>query len=825
VATVRTDDGVLGYVRALFRGAAVAGLGDAQLLERYRSRGDDEAAGHAFAALVARHGAMVFRACLAVTRDRADAEDAFQATILVLARRARSLWVRDSLGPWLHTVAVRIAADARDAAERRRRHEQRYAEMAATFAPAGAGGGDLRAVLHEEVARLPRKLRAPVVLCDLEGLTHEQAAVQLGCPVGTVKTRLTGARERLRGRLVRRGIAPAVGPIATTLAAEAAEAAVPAALTQATVHAAAAVRLTAGAAAAGVVAATVDSLVKGALRAMMLSRIKFVVMTLLTAAAVLGGAFACRGLLGNATADEKRPDPPAAKTLALEVTVIDKRTGRPVGGATVKATLDEATRNGATDSAGRHVVTVPDTGVTYLAVHVRKEGYVPVVANWQLPRNDGTAALPASYTIPLEPATSISGLVKDPEGRPVAGATVYVLVPRGPATEPGVLAHIDIWDEPCPTDARGRWRCNLVPSDLKAPWLRVVHADFVSTAVTSDDAALLASLRDGSAVISLARGLPVTGRVLDAQDRPVAGAAVGLGESRAGWLFSETTTDAGGRFRFAHTRSGRTVLTVQAKGHAPDLKEFEVVDGLPPLEFRLGPPRTVRGRVVNEAGEPVGGTRVVTDSWRGYRTIDIRTVADAEGRFRVDDLPDEVVEFQFARERHMNLPNQPLTPSKEAVVTLTRPLTIRGTVTDAKTGQPIDRFTLYDANDPASGSNHWDRDRPRPSRGGRYEITATWPYPTVRALRVEAEGYLPATSRGFKAGEGQVTYDFRLTPGSEPKRPAVTGGRPVTRRHARRRRGGRAGREDLRAVCPQRPALLPEAVPDRTDRPRRRLSV
>ena len=193
--------------------------------------------------------------------------------------------------------------------------------------------------------------------------------------------------------------------------------------------------------------------------------------------------------------------------------------------------------------------------------------------------------------------------------------------------------------------------------------------------------------------------------------------------------------------------------------------------GLEPLEFRLGPPQTVRGRVVDAEGKPVAGTLVVTDSWRGYRTLDIRTETDADGRFTVADLPDEPVEFQFAREGYMNLPNQRLTAEEEAVVTLTRPLIIRGTVTDAKTGQPVDRFTIYES----SGPDNWDRERPRPSRGGRYEFSASWPYPVMRALRVEAKEYMPATSRSFAAGEGEVTYDFKLNPGTVPTRPAVTG--------------------------------------------------
>ena len=505
MATMQTDVGVLGYVRALFSGAAVSGMGDAQLLERYRARGDDEAAEHAFAALVHRHGPMVLRACLAVTRDRADAEDAFQATFLVLARRARCLWVRDSLGPWLHAVAVRVASDAQDAADRRRRHERRYAEMAATIAPAGADDGDLRVLLHEEVARLPQKLRAPVVLCDLGGLTHEQAAGQLGWPVGTLKTRLTGARKRLRGCLVRRGAGPAVALIADALAGKTAEAAVPAALAVATVRAARAVCLAKNVATTGVVAASVETLVRRAIKSMILSRGMLAVIALLAAGAVIGGTFACRGLFAGSPSAEKPIDPPTAKGRPMEILVIDKQTGRPVTGANVRAMTgdrDTPASRGTTDPAGHYVVT-PDRKTSFLTLHIRAEGYVPVRVDWNSGRTTAPLELPASYTVPLERATSIGGMVKDPEGKPVRGATVFVLIPPGPATEPGVHPRVDIWEEPCATDAQGRWRFALVPADLKTPWLRGTHRDFVSKAVIDDDPSVLVRLRDGSHVLRL----------------------------------------------------------------------------------------------------------------------------------------------------------------------------------------------------------------------------------------------------------------------------------------------------------------------------------
>jgi RNA polymerase sigma factor (sigma-70 family) len=233
----RQSGAVLRQLRTLFNVGAIGESTDGQLLERFAT-GRGEAPELAFAALVERHGPLVLRICRAVLRDEHDAQDAFQATFLVLVRKARSLWVRDSLGPWLHEVAHRSARCTRADRDRRRLHERRAAELASAEVTAGGSPSDFGRVLHEEIQRLPDRYRSPVVLCDLEGCTHETAARHLGCPVGTVKSRLARGRERLRSRLVRRGLAPSAGLVGATLSAETARSAVPSALAEVTVQAA-----------------------------------------------------------------------------------------------------------------------------------------------------------------------------------------------------------------------------------------------------------------------------------------------------------------------------------------------------------------------------------------------------------------------------------------------------------------------------------------------------------------------------------------------------------------------------------------------------------
>ncbi len=201
--------GVMRDLHRLFRLGAVGGTTDAQLMAQFVDR-EDDGADAAFEVLVQRHGPMVMRVCRGVLRDEHEAEDAFQATFLVLARRARSIWVKDSLASWLHGVAYRVSSKAKIDGTRRRRHEWQAGSRAATEARGEAIPSVLRsdqeAIIFEEIARLPEKYRAPTVLCYLEAMSYQTAASRLGVTEDTVRGRLARARERLRSRLTRRGV-------------------------------------------------------------------------------------------------------------------------------------------------------------------------------------------------------------------------------------------------------------------------------------------------------------------------------------------------------------------------------------------------------------------------------------------------------------------------------------------------------------------------------------------------------------------------------------------------------------------------------------------
>ncbi len=197
-------DRLLRQFEDLFATGVVGGLSDGELLERFLQ--DRSAAGEAaFRAIVERHGPMVLRVCNQTLEDRHAAEDAFQATFLVLARQARAIRKRDSVACWLFGVARRAAARIHVAEARRRHHERKVTPRLTVITAAHSEPSESWPELHAEVERLPEKYRVPIVLCYFEGMTHEQAASLLRWPLGTVKIRLSRAREQLRSRLERRG--------------------------------------------------------------------------------------------------------------------------------------------------------------------------------------------------------------------------------------------------------------------------------------------------------------------------------------------------------------------------------------------------------------------------------------------------------------------------------------------------------------------------------------------------------------------------------------------------------------------------------------------
>ena len=222
---------VLHHLRTLSEAQATRDLSDGELLERFRVHREETA----FALLVQRHGPMVLGVCRRLLGDAHAAEDAFQATFLILVRKATSIRKRASVASWLYGVARRVAVKARLKTTRDHVLERQSFAMQHSEGSDQWTSHELRQVLDEELDQLPEKYRLPLILCGLQGKTHHQAAREMGCPRRSLSSRLGRARELLRARLTRRGFAVSAAALAAVLS-EKATAAVPALLTIATVR-------------------------------------------------------------------------------------------------------------------------------------------------------------------------------------------------------------------------------------------------------------------------------------------------------------------------------------------------------------------------------------------------------------------------------------------------------------------------------------------------------------------------------------------------------------------------------------------------------------
>jgi RNA polymerase sigma-70 factor (ECF subfamily) len=259
-------------------------LSDGQLLGLYVDRRDEAA----LEAIVRRHGAMVMGVCGRVLANRQDVEDAFQATFLVLIRKATAVAAPELLANWLYGVAYNTALKARAAAARRRVREKQVSEL-----PEGEtrrpeeGWRDLLPLLDQELNRLPEKYRVPIVLCELEGKAHKEVAQRLGWPIGTVSGRLARGRKMLARRLARHGVSLSTVSLAALLSYVSASAAVPAALVPATIRAGTLVAV--GKTLSGIISTRVAALTEGVLRAMLLTKLKIAVPVLLVASVMAAG--------------------------------------------------------------------------------------------------------------------------------------------------------------------------------------------------------------------------------------------------------------------------------------------------------------------------------------------------------------------------------------------------------------------------------------------------------------------------------------------------------------------------------------------------------
>ncbi len=761
----------LKHLRDLFGGGTTVGLTDTELLARYTEKRD----GPAFEALVARHGPMVAATCRAVLRDDHDAEDAFQATFLVLARKSGSISAGECLGPWLHRVACRAAVQFSIDAKRRRRHESESSAMDLPDTNHPTLDCDVYSAIHDAIDRLPGSERQPVVLCDLEGLTYEQAAARLHVTRATLYHRLARGRKRLRDRLIRRGVISSAVGAAIEWSQTSATAAVPPAWVQSAVSQAT----------GGPTPALVAALAQSVIRSLLTTRLK-----LATVGAVAFAALISTGIVvvRAARLDGPKPPPPpiaaaapradepkpAAEPKATPGTITiearDLVTDAPVPDVRLEFSTGHGSKKISAATAAAGTAQFPQAAdLRYFYISATRQGFVPQAIRWEYDSKSPTP--PDHLLFQMEKATTISGKVVDQDQKPIAGATVVVDVKKGYRKSP---QWVDFRFDSVKTDADGRWSFSGVPKEPDTVSLSVYHHLYLNSnpCYFMTDFKPLPALRDGTATLRLSRGTTIEGRVVAPDGKPVADAEVVYGEPGAvANAIPPTKTDREGRFVLGIEPGVVSKLTAGHSGFAPAMQPIRVGREPQHLTLKLEPAHVLSGRVVNHAGKPIARATVRVTSWRGVEWFSPDLQTDDMGRFTWNAAPGDELKGSAGAQGYAHIDDLSLKAGAANEIVLTPPTTIRGTVFDGQTGQSIPQFSLLlGAVWNPEGRLIWQRgygtDRQAKKQPGAFEYVLQQPAHQY-LMRVSAEGYLPEDSGLFLEDHGVHDFTFRLTR-SEP---------------------------------------------------------
>lgn len=796
------------YVQRLVVEHLDPGATDRELLQRFTHQQDPIA----FEALVRRHGLMVLATGRRVLGSAHDAEDVFQATFLLLAQKASSQRWQSSIASWLHRTAHLLALKVRRSAARRTRYESQTPGRAPANPLAEITAEELLTILDEELLALPESLRAPLVLCYLEGATRDEAAQRLGCPLSTLKKRLERGRAQLHDALARRGLSLSAALLGTVLVGQSA-AAVPDALTQKITGAAQA--LATGSAPGGAISPQVSQLMNGGIGMTGWNKLKTALAVLLLGGLLAGVAVAASGALDDKPAEppsapaaqpkkEAPPAPPAAAGV-LRVVVLDPQ-GKPLPGANIHMSVwtDEkdfkANHDVETDAAGVARFELPKS-FTILRLWASKKPFVTMFANWEQAELSGGKGAPAEYTFRLESAVTASGRVLDEKGKPVAGAKVQVSLANDPKPAKGDSRVRYTLSSTATTDAEGRWTIGKVPDHPSVELsLLVTHPDFVTNNQWNPKEAGVTTkmFRDGTAMLTLKSGVIVRGRVTDPDGKPIKDAVVIFGDDPYNsQTHCKFATDAEGRYRLPALPAGKMSLTVLALGWTPQMRQVELKPEQPAQDFQMTPGKPARLRIVDPDGKPIPGASVLTMEWRGSKSIywrhdtnqpkvpdtGIPRRANADGVWEWPQAPSERVKVRVYAEGFILIEDmEVIGGAAERTVTLKAEHRITGTVTDAVTGKPIPAFTVLPVNVYGKDFLSANRFSALAEKGGQLDFVATRTENPLR-LRIEAPGYRTQDGPEFRVGDGtSLKQDFRL----QPSRP-ITGrivdadGRPAAK--------------------------------------------
>ncbi len=464
---------------------------------------------------------------------------------------------------------------------------------------------------------------------------------------------------------------------------------------------------------------------------------------------------------------------PKAAGRVFHLHVVAADTGEPVANAQVRLSIGLRREWPKIDALGNvHILHSTGPADTSFSVDVWSADRAMQRFNWG---GDPAKPIPDGETIKLHQGEKLGGVIRDEDGHPISGAVVHIWSHNYKTKDPHEL----MFDLLATSGADGKWQTAGAPETTgELLGFYVVHHDYLSGRDYSQKEIIpkIANLRAGTAVTVMKKGVPIEGRVVSADGKPVAGARV-LSASYKGALFSDlteftVTTDVDGHFRTGQVKSGDWFLVAMAKGHAPGDQQVKIGSAVQQVEIKLGRPRPFKGRVVDSGGKPIAGAFVNFDTWRGYRDLGAFFWTDAEGRFRWNDAPDDETKVNVMRQGYLDLILESTPPSSDEVTfTLFESHSIRGTIRDSVTKKRVDRASVeYGIVDPKTGEPAtWTTMSHAGFSGMVYQGELHVNLPVAADLfkiRVQSPGFQTFVSRAFRRDERTILdYNISLVPG------------------------------------------------------------